>query len=106
MQPKQDANQELDAMINLFRERIRMRGARGMIGLQRIFKIMDDDNSRTLSIGEFTKACRDFRVGISEEYIPTIFNAFDLNRDGNLNFDEFLDALRGEMNDVRLNAVE
>ena len=66
-----------------------------MIGLQRIFKIMDDDNSRTLSINEFTKACREFRVGISDEYIPTIFNAFDINRDGNLNFDEFLYTLRG-----------
>jgi len=30
-----------------------MRGARGIIGLQRIFKIMDDDDSRTLSFGEF-----------------------------------------------------
>lgn len=82
-------------MIALFRDRIKARGARGMIGLQRIFKIMDDDNSRTLSINEFTKACREFRVGISDEYIPTIFNAFDINRDGNLNFDEFLYTLRG-----------
>jgi Ca2+-binding EF-hand superfamily protein len=82
-------------MIALFRDRIKARGARGMIGLQRIFKIMDDDNSRTLSINEFTKACREFRVGISDEYIPTIFNAFDINHDGNLNFDEFLYTLRG-----------
>ena len=82
-------------MIALFRDRIKARGARGMIGLQRIFKIMDDDNSRTLSINEFTKACREFRVGISDEYIPTIFNAFDINHDGNLNFDEFLCTLRG-----------
>ena len=88
-------------MIALFTDRIKARGARGMIGLQRIFNVMDDDNSRSLSIGEFTKACRDFRVGISEEYNPTIFNAFDLNRDGNLNFDEFVYALRGEMNEVR-----
>jgi len=56
---------------------------------------MDDDNSRTLSIQEFTKACRELKVGISDEYIPTIFNAFDTNRDGNLNFDEFLFTLRG-----------
>jgi Ca2+-binding EF-hand superfamily protein len=56
---------------------------------------MDDDNSKTLSINEFTKACREFRVGISDEYIPTIFNAFDTNHDGNLNFDEFLNTIRG-----------
>ena len=62
---------------------------------------MDDDNSKTLSLVEFNKACRDFRVGISEEYIPTIFNAFDLNNDGTLSIDEFIFAIRGEMNEQR-----
>jgi Ca2+-binding EF-hand superfamily protein len=41
------------------------RGARGMIGLQRIFKIMDDNNSNSLDIQEFWKAMNDFRVKIS-----------------------------------------
>lgn len=85
----------------LFRDRIKARGARGIMGLQRIFKIMDDDNSRTLSLVEFSKACRDFRVGISDEYLPTIFNAFDINHDGTLSIDEFLQSVRGELNETR-----
>lgn len=87
---RQSNNDELNHMMALFRDRIKARGARGMVGLQRMFKIMDDDGSRSLSLYEFTKACRDFRIGISDEYIPTVFNAFDLNRDGTINFDEFL----------------
>jgi Ca2+-binding EF-hand superfamily protein len=63
-----------------------------------MFKIMDDDSSRCLSLYEFSKACRDFKTGISEEYMPTIFNAFDLNHDGTLSIDEFLMAVRGELN--------
>jgi Ca2+-binding EF-hand superfamily protein len=89
---------ELDHMLNLFRDRIKARGARGIVGLQRIFKIMDDDGSHTLTLSEFTKACKDFRIGISDEYIPTLFNAFDINNDKTLSIDEFLLAIRGDLN--------
>ena len=67
---------------------------------------MDDDGSRTLSEQEFSKACRDFKTGISEENIPTLFSAFDTNRDGTLNIDEFLMAIRGELSPQRLALVE
>lgn len=67
---------------------------------------MDDDNSKTLSEQEFAKACRDFKTGISEENIPTLFAAFDTNRDGTLSIDEFLMAIRGELNNKRLQLVE
>jgi Ca2+-binding EF-hand superfamily protein len=92
-------------MMALFRDKIKARGARGIMGIQRIFKIMDDNNSRTLSLVEFSKACRDFKIGISDEYIPTIFDAYDINHDGTLSIDEFLYALRGEMNEQRTAVV-
>ena len=37
-------------MITLFREKLNSRGARGVIGMQRIFKILDDNGSGTLEI--------------------------------------------------------
>jgi len=77
-----------------------------MVGLQRIFKIMDDDGSKTLSQPEFSKAIRDLKVGISEENIPTLFEKFDSNHDGTINYDEFLRHIRGELNDLRKGLVE
>lgn len=41
------------------------RGARGLIGLQRIFKILDDDGSGRLEIQEFWKGLCDFRLKFS-----------------------------------------
>jgi Ca2+-binding EF-hand superfamily protein len=67
---------------------------------------MDDDGSKSISLYEFTKACRDFKVGISEDNVPILFEAFDSNRDGTLNIDEFLMAIRGELNDFRTALVE
>lgn len=63
---------------------------------------MDDDGSRSLNEQEFGKACKDFKIGISEENIPILFKYFDSNHDGCLNIDEFLMAIRGELNQRRL----
>jgi len=41
---------------------MRARGARGILGLARIFKIMDDDRSGYLDKSEFNKALKDYRV--------------------------------------------
>jgi Ca2+-binding EF-hand superfamily protein len=93
-------------LIKLFRDKIKSRGARGIIGLQKLFTIMDDDGSKNISLYEFAKACRDFKVGINEENVPLIFDVFDVNRDGTLNIDEFLMAVRGELNDFRRALIE
>ena len=92
-------------MISLFRDRLKMRGTRGIIGIQRIFKVMDDDGSNCLNLFEFQKACRDYKIGISDEYLPTLFDAFDHNKDKTISFEEFLQTIRGEMNQVRTDAV-
>jgi len=90
----------------VFRKKILSRGAKGIIGLQRIFKIMDDDNSKSLNRYEFEKACRDFKIDISSEDIGTLYNAFDMNRDGTVQYDEFLRIIRGDMSQFRRNLVE
>lgn len=93
-------------MVRLFRDKIKARGARGIVGLQKLFFIMDDDGSKSISLPEFAKACREFKVGISDENVPILFDIFDTNRDGTLNIDEFLYAIRGELNDFRRALVE
>lgn len=57
--------------------------------------MMDDDGSNTLSLPEFQKACRDFKVGITEENVPFLFQVFDKNNDGTIDYQEFVDSLRG-----------
>ena len=43
-------------LIEKFRAKLASRGSRGLIGLQRTFKIMDDNDSGTLDMYEFSKA--------------------------------------------------
>ena len=62
---------------------------------------MDDNDSKTLSRPEFEKACRDFKAELSSEDVLTLFGAFDINRDGSIQYDEFLRVIRGDLNETR-----
>jgi Ca2+-binding EF-hand superfamily protein len=74
------------------------RGARGILGLRKVFKIMDDDNSGYLDQQEFNKALKDYRVSVTPEEARKLFQIFDMNGDGNISYDEFLRQVIGEMN--------
>ena len=99
------ARQGVD-LIQSFRDKLLQRGARGLIGLARSFKIMDDNNSKTLEWPEFIKAIRDYRVDMEEADARTLFGYFDANRDGNVDYEEFLHRVRGPMNDGRKRLVQ
>ena len=77
---------------------MRQRGARGIIGLQRIFKIMDDNGNGQLDQNEFQKALKDYRVQVNPEESFVLFSLFDINQDGSISYDEFLRGVIGEMN--------
>ncbi len=70
-----------------------------------MFKIADDDRSLTLDWNEFWKAFNDYRIEISDDDLRMLFQTFDANQDGNVNFDEFLRELVGEMNTYRKDMV-
>ena len=57
----------LEDAIAKLRSKLAQRGARGFIGMQRQFKIMDDDMSGAIEIQEFKKAIKDFRIEINDE---------------------------------------
>ena len=69
-------------LVERFREKLKSRGGRGMIGLRRQFKIMDDNNSGSLDLYEFRKGIKDFQVDVDEKDIDGLFKAFDIDGSG------------------------
>lgn len=67
---------------------------------------MDDDGSKSLSRPEFEKACRDYKMEMAAEDVASLFQAFDINRDGTVQYDEFLRMVRGDLTEHRRNLVE
>jgi Ca2+-binding EF-hand superfamily protein len=66
---------------------------------------MDDNNSRSLDIYEFTKAVKDYMLGFSDSEIKVLYNYFDTDRSGSVDYDEFLRNLRGPMAPMRKKLV-
>ena len=62
---------------------------------------MDDNNSKSLDKFEFSKAMGDYQLGFNEAEIQKLFHYFDFDKSGQIEFDEFVRAIRGEMNSTR-----
>ena len=93
-------------VVEQFRTRLAARGARGIIGLGKQFKIADDDSSRDLDLYEFKKAVRDFRINLNEKDAERLFKIFDRDGSGRIDYEEFLRGVRGEMNQFRANIAK
>ena len=108
VQDEQNGNEEgtlENPILDKFRQKLFSRGGKGIIGLARQFKIFDDDNSKNLSIDEFIKALKDFRVELSQNEVKVLFNIFDRDGSGTIDYDEFLRQVKGEMSSRRKKIV-
>jgi len=103
-QPAQSSTNP-EQLVDRLRQKLASRGARGIIGLQRQFKIMDDNHSMSLDRYEFAKAMADYALGFTENEITHIYNYFDYNRTNLVEYDEFLRTVRGPMNTQRKQIV-
>ncbi|XP_050799794.1 calcyphosin-like protein isoform X1 [Gopherus flavomarginatus] len=90
-------------------ERLRLqclaRGSAGIKGLGRVFRIMDDNQNRTLDFKEFLKGLNDYAVTIDKEEAQELFRIFDKDGNGTIDFDEFLVTLRPPMSNARKEVV-
>ncbi|XP_053887947.1 calcyphosin-like protein isoform X2 [Malaclemys terrapin pileata] len=90
-------------------ERLRLqclaRGSAGIKGLGRVFRIMDDNQNRTLDFKEFLKGLNDYAVMIDKEEAHELFSIFDKDGNGTIDFDEFLVTLRPPMSNARKEVI-
>ena len=103
--PSANATSNMADLAEKLQKKLASRGARGIIGLGKSFRIMDDNNSRSLDIHEFRKAMNDYMLGFSETEINKLFEFFDVDGSGACDYDEFLRQLRGPMNPRRKKIV-
>lgn len=98
--------QAIQTLLDRMRATLARRGADGIVGLGRSFRIMDDDRSGCLSFAEFVKAMRSYGVAMHDVDIRTLYDFYDRNHDGSLDYNELLRGMRGELNERRLQLVQ
>jgi Ca2+-binding EF-hand superfamily protein len=66
---------------------------------------MDDDNSKNLNKYEFGKAINDYMLGFTAAETSSLFSYFDVDGSGIIDYNEFLRAIRGPLNQNRKKIV-
>lgn len=56
-------------------------------------------------MAEFRKGCNDFRLDLNDRELQEAFTTIDRDHSGEIDYDEFLRAIRGPMNEFRVNLV-
>ena len=87
------------------KDEINGRGIRGIMSMRRNFMISDEDNSKNINLNDFKKYCNDYRIELNDEEINNIFNKFDTNENGIINYENLINELIGEMNNFRKEIV-
>ncbi|CAH1130290.1 unnamed protein product [Ceutorhynchus assimilis] len=82
------------------------RGAQGILGLGRVFRRMDKDGKKDLSLEEFSLGLKEMQLQISDEEIQEMFDNCDIDGTGTINIDEFLFQIRPPLSDARKNIIK
>lgn len=84
---------EQDPILKRLKTQLASRGAKGIMGLARLFRIMDDDGSGSLSFVEFKKAMKECKMQLSEMELIVLFKRFDRENSGSITYNNFLTAI-------------
>jgi hypothetical protein len=71
-----DPDAGLHPLVRRLKDRIVARGSSGIVGLQRKFRIMDDDGSKSLNMMEFKKAMKETVPEFSDGDASNLFRMF------------------------------
>lgn len=81
-------------MLIKLKDKLASRGARGIAGLSRAFKRMDNDGNKSLNFIEFSQALAEMGLNLLEPEKRQLFMFFDKDRSGSVSYDELLVSLR------------
>ena len=89
-----------------FKTTIVQRGTRGLIGLKRQFKILDDSNDGSLEIQDFLKGLDDYKIEVSQSDLAMLYHAYNVPETSKISYIRLLDEIVGQLNQFRTAKVE
>ncbi|ELT98026.1 hypothetical protein CAPTEDRAFT_204572 [Capitella teleta] len=97
---------DAEQLIEKVRAACLKRGAHGIKGIGRTFRLCDDNGNKQLNMEEFKWGFEDYGVHLKDDELRTLFNAFDKDGSGQISFDEFLVRIRPPMSKNRTDMIK
>jgi len=98
-------DEQVEIILTDLRKALSQRGAVGVSGLARNFRIVDTDRSGKLDMDELRKCLRLCKITLDDSDLTILFRHVDEDDSGHIDYDEFLKAVRGPMPPVRKRLV-
>ena len=92
-------------VIDKVKQVLLQRGGHGIRGLGIVFRRMDNNRDKRLDRYEFQWGLKENGHTLSPSEFERIFKFFDKDNNGKINYDEFLRAIRGDLNERRRGLV-
>jgi len=67
---------------------------------------MDDNGNKNLDVDDFRWGLIDYGISVSKEEAAEILTHFDKDKNGTVNFDEFLVTLKGDLSPARVEVIK
>ena len=104
---KEEKEREKNEFILIkFINEIRSLGSTSLISLLKQFKANDVNNIKELELYEFSKSFQEFETELNNEEIASLFNYFDKEKTGVINYVNFINAIRGPMSPKRISIIK
>ena len=81
-------------MLETLKKKVNERGAKGIIGMVKSFRVIDTDKSGKISMDEFKQALKNYKLGFDDGDIECVFREFDRNHDSQIDSQEFIRTLK------------
>ncbi|KAK3730272.1 hypothetical protein QZH41_016444, partial [Actinostola sp. cb2023] len=98
---EQKERRMLESIQGEVRRQLKTRAAKTMMGLGRHFRQLDTSGDGMLDKQELIAALQTYRIQIPHQVLEDLWKLLDVNRDGALDYGEFVRGFIGEMNESR-----
>ncbi len=101
-----DWRNRFDQIKNKVKNQLNARGIDTLVQLKGIFYDFDKDQSGTLSKLEFEEFVGKIGIFLTKQELRTVYDQFDMNKDGQIQYEEFVNTLKADMNERRIAVVK
>ncbi|XP_005094915.1 calcyphosin-like protein [Aplysia californica] len=105
MSTKPQLEPHAQTLVTALQSQCLQRGCGALKQLSCVFRRMDIDYSKRICFQELTQGVQDFNLDLSNEDLTTLFRALDRDRNGHIDFKEFMDLLTPPMGKIRIKVV-
>jgi Ca2+-binding EF-hand superfamily protein len=98
--------EKIDDLLGHLRSILSERGYCGLMSLRRTFMLIDENSTKKISFNDFENVFKKYRFDLSDVEINNLFNYFDKDASGYIDYDDFVQGVCGNLNKFRKNVLK